>query len=170
MLGHFGWRWLRQTFPSENFLHTHSKHVDPEDCVPKLPVKGSIFGIQVRLLVLQDILQALSYKKQATLNIWPMERRVLLDLELREARGPSAEVLPIGFVLDEKTNSQFNWKIFLAQHMKVWGLIASQICNQSLKSCRMTPKMWFQKKTLVLTGAYHWHIFLPQMSYCTQWL
>lgn len=111
MLGHFWWRWLWRAFPSENFLQTHCKHVDVVDGFPELPMKGNIFGIQVLLLILQDILQALSHKKEATLNFWPLERRALLDLELREAWGPSAKVLPIGFILKDKTNTEFNWKI-----------------------------------------------------------
>lgn len=101
MLGHFWRKGLRQAFPSQNFFQTQGEHVDSADCIPEIVAERRVPGVQISLLILADFLQALSHEEKATLNSGSMQSGVLLDLELREARGPSAEVLTVGFVLKE---------------------------------------------------------------------
>lgn len=40
-------------------LHARSQHVDPADGILQKFVKGTVMGVQVPLLILQDLLQAL---------------------------------------------------------------------------------------------------------------
>lgn len=101
MLGHFWRKGLWQTFPSQNFFQAEGEHVNSVDCIPEIVAEIRVPGVQISLLILADFLQALSHEEKATLNSGSMQSGVLLDLKLREARGPSAEVLTVGFVLKE---------------------------------------------------------------------
>lgn len=101
MLGHFLRKGLWQAFPSQNLFQAQGEHVDSVDCIPEIVAEIRVPGVQISLLILADFLQALSHEEKATLNSGSIQSGVLLDLELREARGPSAEVLTVGFVLKE---------------------------------------------------------------------
>lgn len=65
-------------------------------------MQRNILGIQIVFLVLQDFLQALGHEVEAALDFGPAGGRVLVDLELREAEGPSTHVFPVGFILKER--------------------------------------------------------------------
>lgn len=99
MLGHFWRKGLWQAFPSQNFFQAQGEHVDSFDRIPEIVAEIRVPGVQISLLIVADFLQALSHEEKATLNSGSTQSGVLLDLELREARGPSAEVLTVGFVL-----------------------------------------------------------------------
>lgn len=68
-------------------------------------MKDVIMGIQVLLLMLHDLFQALNHKQKRALNICAIDSWVSLDLELRKPRGPGPQALPVGSVLEEKSRS-----------------------------------------------------------------
>lgn len=126
VLGHLGWWRFVGAFPFQVVLHAHRKHSDPWDRVPQLLVQWSILGIQIVFLVLQDFLQALGHEVEAALDFGPAGGRVLVDLELREAGGPSTHVFPIGFILKERAigtlvpSSLIKCISSLVEKLKIW--------------------------------------------------
>lgn len=101
MFRHFRWWWLWGTCTIKDVVYTICKHFNPFNGFLELLVKWNILGIHVVFLVLQDVIEAFIHEEEAAMNFCPIRRRALLDVELREARGPNTKVFSIGFILKE---------------------------------------------------------------------